>query len=167
MFIHEYTHLSKKMYTHKRIFRFNLFADFLSYSVFSITDDPLEPNRRSVKAKTMRLNDPTKIDQQKAEEESSMLEGKRPKQKLGKETLNVELWATGKIESTPFGVAAKMMGSVPASGSNKARTMRSNVKLDHFDYPKGRDALDLEMPRGKRTQPISDIGFTANRVFNA
>lgn len=127
----------------------------------------MEPNRRAIKAVTAKLKDPTKLDAQKAEEEGSMLDGKKTKQKLGKETLNVELWATGKIEATPYGVAAKMMGSNSAPNPNKAKTMRSNVKFDHFEYPKGKDSLDNEMPRGKRTIPLSEVDDTGNRVFGS
>ena len=60
--------------------------------VFTIihTDDPLEPNRRAIKTKTMRLTDPTKLDSQKAEEEGSILNGTKSFQKLGKDTLNVD-----------------------------------------------------------------------------
>ena len=45
-------------------------------------------------------------------------------------------------------------------------TQRSSVKFDHFDFPSGKAALDVEMPRGKRTIPISDLGNTSTRVFN-
>lgn len=85
----------------------------------------------------------------------------RPKQRLGKDTLPVELWATGKIEATPYGTFAKMMsgsgGGKGGEGSVKetktAATMRSNVVFDHFSYPQGRAAIDAEMPRGKRIHP--------------
>mmetsp|Transcript_10835 Transcript_10835/g.16340 ORF Transcript_10835/g.16340 Transcript_10835/m.16340 type:complete len:110 (-) Transcript_10835:1322-1651(-) len=85
----------------------------------STLDDPLEPNRRCIKAKTGKLKDPVHIDAQKAEAESSMLGSKvkNGTQKLCKETLNVELWGSGKIEGTPYGSFAKMMDSnLPAGG---------------------------------------------------
>lgn len=128
-------------------------------------DDPLEPNRRAIKAKTMRLTDPTKLDSQKAEEEGSILNGTKSFQKLGKETLNVELWATGKIESTPYGISKKMMESTAAPCPLKSKTMQSNVKFDHFDYPKGNDAVRSEMPRGKRTQLFGSASDTSGRLF--
>lgn len=97
-----------------------------------------------------------------------MLNGKKVKQKIGKETLNVELWASGQIEATPYGVAAKMMNaSNSKQNPNKAITMKSSVKFDHFEYPKGKEHLDLEMPRGKRTIPLADVDDTANRVFGS
>jgi hypothetical protein len=58
-----------------------------------------------------------------------------------------------------------MMGGSGAPDSIKAKTMRSNVKFDHFEYPKGKDALDLEMPRGKRTIPLSKVDDTSTRLF--
>ncbi len=82
-----------------------------------------------------------------------------PKQRLGKETLPVELWATGKIEATPYGTFAKMMSSNGGSKSGaegvdkSTATMRSSVVFDHFSYPQGRAAIDAEMPRGKRIHP--------------
>jgi hypothetical protein len=53
----------------------SIFRDIIIESEY----DPLEPNRRAIKAKTKRLVDPTHIEAQKAEEE-----GGRPK--LGRET---------------------------------------------------------------------------------
>jgi hypothetical protein len=62
------------------------------------------------------------VDAQKAASEGAMLgdKGAMPKghagSRLCKETLNVELWATGKIEATPYGVAAKMMNKTSDGG---------------------------------------------------
>ena len=115
--------------------------------------DPLEPNRRCIQARTGYLKDPCDIDAQKAETESSMLGIKQPKQKLGKDTLNVELWRSGKIEGTPYGSYAKMMNKQKDGGGHASKTAnkgRSNLVLDHFDYPTGRESVDKEMPRGKR-----------------
>ena len=33
--------------------------------------------------------------------------------------------------------------------------MKSSVAFDHFDYPTGKDAIEKEMPRGKRIYPIT------------
>ena len=113
-----------------------------------MTDDPLEPNRRAIVAKTTRLKDPTHIDALKAAEESSML-GTENKiqglksQKLCKETLPVELWASGKIEATPYGTYARMMKNKKASEGSpiekkKSLTMQSHIMFDHFNYPTGK-----------------------------
>jgi hypothetical protein len=105
----------------------------------------------------MKLKDPCKLDAQKAAVESAMLgsPSKRSTVKLGKDTLPVEQWATGKIEATPYGTFAKMMDS--SGGEKKASKMnptrQSNIVLDDFNYPRGKLAVDAEMPRGKRIFP--------------
>ena len=107
-----------------------------------------------------------------------MLSGKKLNQKLGRDILNVEQWATGKIEATPYGVGEKMMiGGVKNSNgiidnnnnnNNKGEfksNVRSNIQFDHFTFSTDQDSLDREMPKGKRTVPISESNLTANRVF--
>lgn len=128
--------------------------------IFYIIDDPLEPNRRCVQAKTRKLKDPVDISNQKAEEEASMLQGgvaSKSRKPRCKDTLNVELWASGKIEATPYGTFAKMMDK-PATSKNgddagQSATLRSHIAFDHFNFPKGKAAIDVEMPRGKRIYP--------------
>lgn len=130
-------------------------------------DDPLEPNRRCIKATTQKLKDPVKISQLKSEAEAAMLVGStvRNKEPLGKDTLNVELWASGKIEATPYGSFAKMMSSEQNhDNSSRSATMKSSIHFNHFEYPKGKAAIDEEMPKGKRVYPTiiySDPG----RIF--
>ncbi len=112
-------------------------------------------------ARSGKLRDPVKIDSLKAADESSMLNSTKvppAKQRLGKETLPVELWASGKIEATPYGTFARMMGGKEGSADSersakKNATMESHVVFDHFSYPHGKAAIDLEMPRGKRIHP--------------
>ena len=125
----------------------------------------MEPNRRCIKAKAGYLKDPVKIDVQKAESESSMLGIKKTKQKLGKDTLPVELWQSGKIEATPYGSFAKMMGSTGGNKDKKNQTMQSKVPFDHFNFPKGKEAIDKEMPRGKRIHPKT-IYANPENAFN-
>jgi hypothetical protein len=143
----------------------------------SSIDDPLEPNRRVIKAKTGPLYDPVKISAIKAETEASMLEDSPKKtkkvQQLGKETLAVELWASGQIEATPYGTFARMMNKKRDGGDShdptteaKSATLKSHIVFDHFSYPKGKAAIDKEMPRGKRIHPesvVSDPG----RIFGS
>lgn len=116
-----------------------------------------------------KFADPTKFDAQKAEAEGSMLNGKKTEQKLGRYTLNAELWATGKIEATPHGVSMKMINAVAVPRSVKSKSMESSLKFDHYDFPKGDDAVQKEMPRGKKTQTFSDcIPYkSAERIFGA
>ena len=161
------------------IYLFSLPFNFchIFISLIFILDDPLEPNRRAIKAVTFNLNDPTKIGLQKADEEGSMLGGKKINQKLGKETLNVEQWATGKIEATPYGVGEKMMiggNKNPLGAGPRGNTRgelksggRSNIAFDHFTFPTDHDSLDQEMPRGKRTIPTSVTNPTADRLFGS
>ena len=121
--------------------------------------DPLEPNRRSIKAKTGRLKDPTLMILQKHDDESGMLVSKKEKKNYGRDSLNVELWASGQIEATPYGRFNKMMGisdsgSPEVSGAQSSgqisSTMRSTVSFDHFNYPRDKNSLDAERPKGKR-----------------
>jgi hypothetical protein len=134
---------------------------------FSILDDPLEPNKRCIKAKTGYLKDPVKVDAQKAAAEGAMLGpgvATKQQQSLCKETLDVQLWASGQIEATPYGTFSRIMnknkGSSSSSSSSsatnnpKSATMASSVVFDHFDYPRTKAAIDKEMPRGKRIHPI-------------
>ena len=116
-----------------------------------------------------KFADPTKFDALKADEEGSMLNGKKKEQKLGRYTLNAELWATGKIEATPHGVAMKMINAVAVPRSVKSKSMESSVKFDHYDFPKGDDAVRNEMPRGKKTQNFTDsvAHKSSGRIFGS
>lgn len=148
-----------------------IFRDIIIESEY----DPLEPNRNCIKARTHKLNDPPKLGLQKAEREASMLgsaSGSRKKEPLGKDTLNVELWASGQIEATPYGIFSKMMNKPRTGGfqddalssSNKSATLKSHIVFDHFDFPKGKDAIEPEMPRGKRIYP--EVVYTdPSRIF--
>jgi hypothetical protein len=124
--------------------------------------DPLEPNRRSIKAVTGKMKDPTLMILQKLDDESGTFTKK--KQTLGRDSLDVKLWASGQIEATPYGRFNKMMGvaeggeaGATAPAKPKSSTMRSAVKFDHFDYPTDKESLDAEMPKGKRIiEPFRD-----------
>ena len=121
-------------------------------------DDPLEPNRRAIKVKLPKtLHDPTQIDSRKLYEESIML---NPTQKietkvLGRETLVPTMWAAGKIDSTPYCFTSKKT-SVPLNKDGKL----SNIYFDHYDYPKTKESIDKERPRGKKIlAPKTTIQF--------
>lgn len=135
-----------------------------------LIDDPLEPNRRCIKAKTTKLKDPVKISEIKAQAEASMLGGPpQKKQPLGKETLDVQLWAAGQIEATPYGTFARMMNKKGDQSEDKMvqeknATLRSNIHFDHFTFPKGKEAIDAEMPKGKRIHPEM-VYSDPSRVF--
>ena len=92
----------------------------------------------------------------KEEEEAAMVPGMSPekggrKKVGGKDTLPVQLWASGKIEGTPHGRFSKMMGSSSSGKGNP--TSRSTVVFDDFNFPVGEAALDAELPKGKRIYP--------------
>lgn len=83
--------------------------------------------------------------------------------KLGKDTLPVELWASGQIEATPYGTFERMMNNNKKKHGNAAgndmnftteprmnATMESHIMFDHYQYPTGKAAILAEMPRGKR-----------------
>ena len=121
--------------------------------------DPLEPNRRAIKADTGRLKDPTLMILQKHDDESGMLAKRKEKKKYGRDSLDVQLWAAGQIEATPYGRFNKMMGIDESAGgspdstnasSKISATMKSAVSFDHFNFPKDKKSLDSEMPKGKR-----------------
>lgn len=123
--------------------------------------DPLEPNRRAIKAAPGKLKDPTMTAIQMFEDENSMLDpeaSKKSKSRRGKYTLPVELWASGKLEATPHGRFSKMMGA--QAGSN--RKMDSKVVFDDYNYETGKNILNSEMPKGKRQSHVAAAG---NRVF--
>lgn len=136
-----------------------IFRDIIIESEY----DPLEPNRRCFKAKTAMLEDPVKISEIKARKEASMLGTSTKgaliqKPVLGKDTLDVKLWASGQIEATPYGTFAKMMSTTNSNSSSsphekRSKTMQSHIHFDHFAFPKGRSAIDEEMPKGKRIYP--------------
>jgi len=109
--------------------------------------DPLEVNRRSLKATTGILKDPTLIDQQKLESERGVALAKGDE--LGKECLSVETWASGKIHATPFGRGPNQYIDPPPPKINPTQT--SKVVMDDYDFPVGAEIVSSEMPLGKRT----------------
>lgn len=129
----------------------------------------MEPNKRCIKAKTGYLKDPVKIDAQKAAAEGAMLGpgvfDSTKHKNLCKDTLDVQLWASGQIEATPYGTFARMMNNTGGGNSSTSNTTRSHVVFDHFDYPRNKAAIDKEMPRGKRIKPIL-IYADPKKVFN-
>jgi hypothetical protein len=125
-----------------------IFRDIIIESEY----DPLEINRCSLHSKVHTLKDPLKIDAQKASAEMSMVSNNKPTsfkvQATKSDRLAPKLWASGKIEATPYGMFASMM-----SGSEQKVTgeslRKSNVQFDHFNYPRGKAVVDKEMPNPK------------------
>eukprot|EP00605_Chrysophyceae_sp_TOSAG23-4_P001949 GSChrysophyteH1.ASY1.ANO1.2159.1 assembled CDS len=121
-----------------------IFRDIIIESEY----DPLEANRSAIRANFTRLKDPLKIDKQKAESELAMV-GLHLQDRTGEtDRLTPQLWAKGKIESTPYGMFASMM--TPADEKEGAMDGRSsNVVFDDYNYPTGKAAVDREMPNPK------------------
>lgn len=116
--------------------------------------DPLEVNRASIRAKTSRLKDPLNIDFQKMESENAMLPpkpgGEAGKKELCRDSLPAPLWASGKIEATPFGMFSSLMDDGHKPNELSTKRTKSTVAFDDFVFPLGKAAVDAEMPKGKR-----------------
>lgn len=84
------------------------------------------------------------------------IKGKEP----GKATLALREWATGVIEDTPHGFAYKFFEKSLADANltyeqkqQRAARNISTMKLDHYDFPMGKEAMSKEYPKGKRCFP--------------
>ena len=66
--------------------------------------------------------------------------------------LDAQVWGTGKIEATPHGHFAKMLGDAEAPPSPEAqhKNYKSSVMFNHYNPPLGRAVTDAEFPNGKR-----------------
>jgi hypothetical protein len=140
-----------------------IFRDIIIESEY----DPLEPNRRAIKASTGKLKDPTLHILQKTVDEMVMLDpefGKSGENTGGKYTLPTEMWAAGKIEATPHGRFGKMMASANNEEKRK-RAPRSKVVFDEYEFPTGKGITDTEMPRGKKAQ-VATGPTTFSRVMH-
>lgn len=118
--------------------------------------DPNVLNRHTIKAKPKSFDDPTDRVLRRRKEEISMMSGGwvvKGDATGGRETLNVQDWHTGKIESTPHGFAARF-GTKPAPISDMQKKLsRSNVVMDQFNIltgDLGRAKLREELGPGKR-----------------
>ena len=74
-----------------------------------------------------------------------------PSKSVGKYTLPVEQWASGKIEGTPHGRFNKMMGNNPRvytefEEANLDKLSKSHIVFDHYNYSIGKEA-DLSCSR--------------------
>jgi hypothetical protein len=126
----------------------SVFRDIIIESEY----DPLEPNRNAIKGNTKRLKDPIKRPIQRTLEEKGIF---RKEALVTRETLDVLEWATGRIEATPHGFFAKMMNdSNRKPNANKLASMDSKITncLDQYNVAKGKEVLDKEFPRGKKTK---------------
>jgi hypothetical protein len=121
--------------------------------------DPNVLNRHTIKAKPKAFDDPTDRVIRRRKDELSMMSGGwvvKGDQTGGRETLDVQSWHTGKIESTPHGFAARF-GMAPAPISDMQKKLsRSNVVMDQFNIltgDLGRAKLMAELGPGKKPVP--------------
>eukprot|EP00903_Cladosiphon_okamuranus_P022456 g20655.t1 len=125
--------------------------------------DPLEPNRRAVKARVGRLRDPCSRVLDKRAEENGLLVGKGAGATgvMLRESFDVELWEERKVHDTPHGFFAKMMGREAARNKigrakTTSRTYKSNFKMDDYNVERGIDIVTKEFPKGKKTFKAGD-----------
>ncbi|CAM9673937.1 unnamed protein product [Laminaria digitata] len=138
----------------------SVFRDIIIESEY----DPLEPNRRAIKAQVRRLHNPCSRVLDKRAEENGILAaeaGAGATNPVMRETFNVELWDERRVEDTPHGFFAKMMGREAVKdklGGEKttSKTYKSTVKMDDYNVDHGRDIVTKEFPKGKRTYQAGD-----------
>ena len=161
--------MDKKDLHNRKLESYNQFLDITNRKSAIFRDiiieseyDPLEANTKAVRAHTTKLKDPLNIDVQKAEAELGMLgltldDGAHHKS----DRLAPPNWAKGKIEATPYGMFASMMGEGDLT-KTEDKNRRSRVVFDDFNFPTGKDAVDKEMPKPK---PHSRKVFTDPKAF--
>ncbi|CAM9351671.1 unnamed protein product [Scytosiphon promiscuus] len=129
--------------------------------------DPLEPNRRAIKAKVGRLRDPcSRVLDKRAEEDGLLVDRSTGGAAVRlRESFDVKLWGERKVHDTPHGFFAKMMGREAARVNAKAaketsNTYKSTVKMDDYNVDRGRrvppDIVTKEFPKGKKTYQAGD-----------
>ena len=126
--------------------------------------DPFVINRETIRFKE-KLVDPVKRLLDKRKEELGQIKGGwliQQDKEGGRETLDIELWQTGKIENTPHGLAAKFGQPPKPKTELELKLTRSRVEMDHFNVltgEAGQKQLDAEIGPGKR--PIPGRGGTS------
>eukprot|EP00752_Nemacystus_decipiens_P010646 g9482.t1 len=125
--------------------------------------DPLEPNRRAVKARVGRLRDPCSRVLDKRAEENGLLvdKGAGGMGAMLRESFDVELWEERKVHDTPHGFFAKMMGREAARNKmghakTTSRTYKSTIRMDDYNIDRGMDIVTKEFPKGKKTYKAGD-----------
>ncbi|CAK9060723.1 Protein FAM228B [Durusdinium trenchii] len=134
----------------------SLFLDIIIESDY----DPFVVNRNAITYDGTKFDDPTKRVLAKHQEELDMIPGQaKAPARASRVTFPVQMWASGKVESTPHGYFSKLMSSSKGGSSSgnqeadaeRAQMYKSRSGQDHFEFPKSREAIDAEFPRGKRT----------------
>lgn len=145
-----------------------LFRDVISESDY----DPFNVKAKALKVNIRKLDDPTFSHLSESQHELSVLsplhiKTKKQKYKKGLTTpssttsnnftgcrtmLPVQKWVSGQIEATPHGFFSRTNSRLTKGSGNASN--RSSITLDDFNVPRGKLVTDLEMPRGKRIQPL-------------
>lgn len=145
-----------------------LFRDIIIEEEYS----PLTDNVALV-SHVRALRDPCRRSIQRYQEEERIAEGGKKKARakssrhsrsgettdepeagLGRnDNLDVKLWSTGIIESTPHGYTNKLLSMDHKSEGdpNFHQKYKSKVIMDHYRIPTGEKILKSEIPKGKRT----------------
>ncbi|GBG25949.1 Protein FAM228B [Hondaea fermentalgiana] len=133
-----------------------IFLDIVIESAYN----PFTVNEGALRVNLGEIDDPTQSVIAKHKREQTMIPGgDGPVGQAGsvrapsRGSLEVGMWASGKIESTPHGYFSKLMGNSDDGPRLGASNYESKVHMDHFGFPKDRAAVDAEFPKGKRTYP--------------
>lgn len=130
-----------------------IFLDIVIESAYN----PFTVNNHTIQVALGELDDPTQSVITKFRKEQNMIpsaNGPRSRSNANlasRGALEVGMWASGKIESTPHGYFSKLIGSAGKDSHPVPANAKSRVQLDHFTYPTDRAAVDAEFPKGKRT----------------
>jgi len=117
--------------------------------------DPMIAHEHTLKFDPRTEHDPVKLEINKALREQQTLPGDQFKEKrLGRDTLKVTMW--DKLDATPYGRFNKMMASSKADHG----TFKTNLTMDDYTFPRGKEVTDPEFPKGKRTFPNWTAGKT-------
>jgi len=124
-----------------------IFRDIIIESEY----DSLESNRKDIRVKMTKMNDPINRCLDKKGHEDSLAAPShkdlmRTTSKISRGGVPVPQWGTGKIEATPHGYFSKMISEEPGTNLN---ITKSSVFMDHYQMP-GKEANDAEFPLGKR-----------------
>jgi hypothetical protein len=126
--------------------RYGLYRDIIIESEY----DPMMAHKTMVSYDMRDGQDPLKLELNNAAERPSDLMG-TPRRNLarpkGRTTLDVCMW--DKLNSTPYGRFDRMFTKAPPD--DWASHSLSRIPFDHYNIPRGKDALTREFPRGKRT----------------
>eukprot|EP00741_Cyanophora_paradoxa_P010603 tig00020537_g10247.t1 len=120
--------------------------------------DPLKVRKQTIKVRGPK-EDPVKKDLEKLMRERTLdaASSRQSSSSTGRDSLNPQIWS--RTEATPYydrtekeEARAKARALAESRGVHTTTSVhKSSVVLDHFAYPRTYDALQAELPRGKKT----------------